>query len=154
MNIFKFKKEDGYALLFTLVITSIISIITFGLSNAAYKQILLSSLARDSTIAFYQADIGSECALYADNSDFYNANNTGAIFTCAGRSLTFTKSTSASIMTYSFYPTSVDTNKCFRIDVIKEDMGTYIKTTVNSKGYNICDKSSIRTVERAIEVTY
>lgn len=157
MKFIKNKKKDrGYAILFTVVVVGVISMITIGLSNATYKQIILSSVAKDSTTAFYQADIASECVLYADHE--YNMELTD--LTCAGQPLIFSSSVSSQVTTYSMNKKNLvpSTSKCFRADVIKEpkskeEMDT-IKTTVEAYGYNICDMSNSRTVERAIEINY
>lgn len=161
------KKEGGYAILFAVVVVGIISMITIGLSNAAYKQMILSSVARDSTTAFYQADIGSECALYADNE--YNMKNIDIPedMTCGSDPtdslnlvipLSFTSPSAAQGVTiYDLILPSVnDTSnkKCFRIKVTKKETITAITTKVQAFGYNICKKANTRTVERAIEVNY
>lgn len=154
-------KNGGYAILFTVVIVGIISIITFGLSNSAYKQTILSSVARDSTTAFYQADIGSECAMYADNKFQDNEMNSAEPgWMCGGSVVAFNAPTTEAIMdgnkyTYSLIvPNETSIAKCFRIDIIKLKTSTLISTEINSRGYNICNKGNMRTVERALRVTY
>ena len=146
-------KEDGYAILFTVMIVAIISMITMGLSNAAYKQIILSSVAKDSTTAFYQSDIASECALYLDNQ--YNMvppSGTGSPWTCGGYQLIYSNPSPG---VYSLGPVNEsDSGKCFRVDVTKTNTGSAIATEVLARGYNICDKSNIRTVERAVQIDY
>jgi len=147
------RKNDnkGYAILFTVVIVGIISMITIGLSNAAYKQTMLSSVARDSTIAFYQADIGSECALYADKILFFNVDQDKTEFNCAGHSLQFQKNVAGDF--YQLLPENPNSlSKCFRIEVSKD--AALASTEIQAKGYNYCNKSNFRTVERGIKVTY
>ena len=157
------EKNGGYAILFTVVIVGIISMITIGLSNAAYKQLILSSVARDSTTAFYQADIGSECALYADNE--YNMINIPAGTTCGsdpadplnpGILLSFTPPvTNNGVTSYDLILADENSNKkCFRINLTKTESDVSIASKVQAMGYNICKKSNSRTVERAIEVNY
>lgn len=143
-------QKSGYAILFTVIIVSIISIITIGLANTTYKQLLLSSLARDSTIAFYQADIGAECALYADSKNQFSGS--GGSFSCADQTLNIVQESSN---TWKVNPPNENaTNKCFRVSVAKTTSGDKIDTVVISEGYNICNKSSSRTVQRTIKVTY
>jgi len=158
-NIFiKNKNQKGYAILFTVVIVSAISVITAGISNAAYKQLILSSLAKDSQSAFYQADTAGDCALYADRVEAVKTPPnifTTRTFTCGGASLIVGN---ISTNGYTIYPTSTVSSSlapCFRIDVIK-DITTppIIKTTIQAKGYNICNKTNLRTVEREIEINY
>ena len=154
-NNLKFKK-GGYAILFTVVVVAIVSMITMGLSNAAYKQIILSSVAKDSTTAFYQSDIASECALYLDNQYSMIPPTNPNPWTCGGYTLVYNPpSVNGAVTTYNLNPSNeTDTGKCFRVDVTKTNTGSLIATEVLARGYNICDKSNIRTVERAVKIDY
>ena len=160
-------KEGGYAILFTVVVVGIISMITIGLSNSAYKQTILSAVARDSTTAFYQADIGSECAMYVDakfkDTDMNNLVEPG--WTCGGKKISFdipVESTDAdSNKQYKYLLTldntaEKDSKKCFRLEIIKTEnkIDGEMNTEINSRGYNICNTGNMRTVERALKVTY
>ncbi len=96
MEILKEKRNNsGYAILFTVVIVGIISMITIGLSNAVYKQIMLSSVAKDSITAFYQADIASDCALYADKNSYFEIPARTLPFNCGGYNLYITLNSSS-----------------------------------------------------------
>lgn len=151
----KYNKKNynkGYAILFTVIIVSIISMISIGMSNTAFKQIILSSVARDSTAAFYLADIASECALYAD-SEYSMAVPTNP-WSCAGNTLDYS---SPLLNSYELLPTaedSISSNKCFRISVEKTETASLVATKIMAKGYNICNQDNDRTVERAIEINY
>ncbi len=148
----KIRRDKGYAILFTVVVVSIISMITIGLSNAAYKQLILSSVARDSTTAFYQADIASECALFFDNEQDASTRPDVVAFTCAETSLVFNKIADGS---YTITPPNGNSkDKCFRININKAITESLTSTEVEAMGYNICDKNSFRTVERSLKVTY
>jgi hypothetical protein len=147
-------KNGGYAILFTVVVVGIISAITIGLTNAAYKQMLLSSVARDSTSAFYQADIATECAMYADNIDFLiNTEGSPSTFDCGGVTMNYTHVLDDPL--YQLRPQDESSSgRCFRVDVVKTEGESLITTKVEALGYNICNKNNFRTVERAIEVNY
>lgn len=152
------KNQKGYAILFTVIIVSAISVITAGLSNTAYKQLILSSLAKDSQAAFYQSDTATDCALFADQRDFENpVFTTGGAWSCGGFNLNVT---SFGVAGYKIEPQNqTSRNPCFRISVDKtmEDDGLgniETKTEISAKGYNICDTSNIRTVEREIQINY
>ena len=177
MKNYKNKNQKGYAILFTVVIVSAISVITAGLSNAAYKQLILSSLAKDSQTAFYEADTASDCALYVDQveynrfllkdpttnpSIFYNL---GDSWNCGDVNLEITDPDDNLGNGYSLNPPSDVQNSnepCFRIQVDKEtetdpdDPGgdPIINTTISAKGYNICNKNNSKTVEREIQIKY
>ena len=62
------KKEPGggggFALLLTLVVTSIVLAVGLSLMHITLKQFTLSSIARDSEIAFHAANTGLECLQY------------------------------------------------------------------------------------------
>ena len=159
----KYKNQKGYAILFTIVVVSAVSVITAGLTNSTYKQLVLSSLANDSQTAFYQADTASDCALYADRVKVsqdpnFVTDSVGVAWTCGGENLTVKKVETG----YSIYPTQpADTSgdPCFRIDVTKvpgvnENGDAITETTIKAKGYNMCDITLSRTVEREIEIIY
>lgn len=156
MKIFgkKQKGNRGYAILFAVVVIGIISMITIGLSNAAYKQMILSSVAKDSMIAFYQADMAAECALFFDNEEDISNRADNYTFTCANNTLTFKKDSPA-VNSYLITPPSeTSTDKCFRIDITKTVTESLVSTEINAMGYNICNKSSLRTVERSLKIKY
>lgn len=161
-KIFK-KKEQGYAILFTVVIVSAISVIAAGLSNTIYKQLVLSSLAKDSQTAFYQSDTATDCALLADRvvkddietyPGFTTANDVS--WSCGGVAMLVNPVGSDG--SYKIYPTAekeTENTPCYRIDVTKDiSESPKIKTVILAKGYNICNKDNIRTVEREIKITY
>ena len=160
----KNKEQKGYAILFTVVVVSAISVITAGLTNAAYKQLILSSLAKDSQSAFYQADTASDCALYADrvvrvanNPPVPNIIRDGGISNTLCGDVNLNVSVPDANGSYTINPVN-DTAKtsCFRIAVTKvPDIALgIVDTTISAKGYNICDTGNSRTVEREIEINY
>jgi len=157
----KEKNQKGYAILFTIVIVSAVSVITAGLTNAVYKQLVLSSLAKDSQSAFYQADTAGDCALYADRVEIKKnptfSTTTNYPWSC-GNSNLLVNPIPAGNGGYTINPTTViqaTSDPCFRIDVTK-DISTppIIKTTIKAKGYNFCDITNPRTVEREIKIDY
>ena len=128
--------------------------IAIGLSNTTYKQLVLSSLANDSQVAFYQADTATECALYH--------NNVLGTFDGVPQQLNCGKSSNgddssfaiATVTTYFVYKvTSNYTNispPCFEFDINKTDI---LNTVIKARGYNSCNLANPRTVEREIETT-
>lgn len=160
-NIFlKTKKNSGYAILFTMLIASAISVITAGITNMVYKQILLSSLAKSSQSAFYQADTGAECAMYADF--ILTANNpslfiNGGSFDCGLSSLDVIPNGSNSYEIIPVNPSS--NNPCFRIyaewqNITDADGVITTETNISSKGYNICNLNNSKVVEREVNIRY
>lgn len=60
------KKNKGFVILFAVLISSILLLIGMGMFRIAVKETILSSTARESTIAFFAADSAIECALFHD----------------------------------------------------------------------------------------
>lgn len=157
------KNKKGFALIFTLMIVSIISVISAGLLSASYKQMILSSLARDSEIAFYQSDTATDCAMYAD----LVASSSGgdpevSIFdkpgtwTCGESIFNITPLGDHSYNLSIPDEVAKTTNPCFDISVRKIPTGIagVYDTNIKSRGYNVCNKENPRAVEREIEVNY
>jgi len=163
MHIFKhkikeIKENKGYAILFTIIVVGIISMITMGMSNAVLKQTVLASVAKDSTSAFYQADLASECALFFDNEmdigERFSTSPSGS-FTCADKNLFYTVNTTPLGYKVTISPDNeVSPDKCIRMDINIDESVSPIITKVDARGYNICDINVIRTVERSLQVTY
>ncbi len=59
--------KQGYTLLFAVIISSVVLSIAAFILSVSRKQFILSSLARDSTVAVYAADGGIQCAVEAFN---------------------------------------------------------------------------------------
>ncbi len=159
----KISRQEGYALMFTVILVSIISLISIGLSNTTYKQMILSSGANDSELAFYESDVAMECALYLDNKTSVLTNNILS-YTCGidekGNPYLMNISSvkvSKNLTKYNLNPSSSisnSTDSCFRIEIDKDNLSDTTTTTIKANGYNICDTSNRRAVERTIEVTY
>lgn len=66
MQTFTKQKNNGFVILFAILVSSIILLISMGMFNIIQKELVLSSYARESQRAFYAADSALECALYAD----------------------------------------------------------------------------------------
>ncbi len=154
----KYNKKRGYAILFTLVIISIITTITIGVANSVYKQLILSSLAHDSQVAFYAADTAAECALYA--AEGYPPPGTGLPILLAvnppwncgvddnGNSFVVSVTQDSSGI-YHLKPIN-PTGSCFDVSIDKNAF----MTSIIVKGYNTCDSTSTRQVERGILIEY
>lgn len=151
--------QNGYAILFTVVVISIILLISISLSDTTYKQMTLSALSKDSQTAFYQADTASECALLADYKGQVFNTEEGvktliSNFSCGGQNMIVSGNDE------NDYVIRLDneniSGKCFNISVkrTQEDSVSPVITTVIANGYNICNILNIRSVERTIQVTY
>jgi len=68
MKYIKQKMNKGFVVLFSILISSIILLISTGIYEVVQKQVVLSSYARESQKAFYAADAALDCALFNDIS--------------------------------------------------------------------------------------
>jgi hypothetical protein len=161
MNNISKKNQKGYAILFAVIVISAISVIVAGLTNTALKQVILSSLAKDSQVAFYQADTASDCIFYAEmiyspqNENFFQTE--GNVWSCGGQDLVVKPNGDGS---YDLIPTeelNVSNDPCFRISVVKNIIETdppSVSVNIKARGYNVCNKSNPKIVEREIEINY
>lgn len=144
----KNKYDRGYALMFTLLIISLIIAITSGVALTLSKNIILANTARESQEAFYQADTAGECALFASrflDFDDYVSNN--YLFECGNLSLDVDSMVANK---YILSDSSVlgTQDPCFTIEIDKTSSPTIVK----AKGYNACGGNDV--VERGIEISY
>jgi Tfp pilus assembly protein PilX len=58
------QKNEGFALLMTIIVLGVIVSVGLTIIELTIKQVRLSSSAKDSEIAFHAANAGVECALY------------------------------------------------------------------------------------------
>ena len=157
-----FFQQRGVALYISIVVTSVLLLVAFAISNVTLKQITLANVNKDSHLAFYAADSGAECALYWDvkapsgsafstsspytincNRDASNPTNQ---WTVGGGGDTQATST----FTMYFLPDP----QCAIVSVHKRYEGTVLKTRIESRGYNSCSASNQRRVERAVRAEY
>lgn len=143
-------------MLFTVVIISIILALALGIADVTFKQTILSELARDSQLAFYQADSGVECGLYYDLSvgQFPPKTQVTTVpnqITCGNNTASFVPLQSNT--DYFVYAEDVGNQKnpCFVITFDKTNYPT--KSSVSTRGYSTC-ASNTKQVERALNVTY
>ncbi len=66
----KLKKNKGFTLFVSLVVSSLLLSVSISLSNIILKQLIFSNTGSESQLAFYAADSGAECALFWDRKGF------------------------------------------------------------------------------------
>jgi len=156
-----FKSGAGFTLLLASLIASILLSVGIGIFNIVFKEFLLTSTARESHAAFYSADAGVECALYWDLVARVFATSSDSVPTppittvCNGQDITASSewnlsglSPTRAVTTFSI--TFPPKENCVTVIVIK-DSGN---TTLESRGYNTCNTSNPRRVERGVRVSY
>lgn len=157
------QKNRGYTLLFAVLVSALTLAVGISILNISKKEFLLSSSARESTVAFYAADSGIECAIYYDNlayfsgSDFSNAPTMSCSGSQVGTNSTFSQS--GSVSTFNF-DININDISCARITIAKNT--SPVGTSIESKGYNVganksqntCLGTSPKKVERDLYYTY
>lgn len=148
------EEHRGFALLIAVVLSSVVLALGVALLDIAYKQVLLSSSAKNSQYAFYNADSALECALYYDQKQgafIYNSTYAGAI-QCSNLTVTsFAANQDPNQRTTTF-------NVPCATGGISADV-TIIKTTANAtniyaNGYSSCDSTNPTRIERGLKAKY
>jgi hypothetical protein len=146
-NFFKTKHHKGFALLFSIVVVSVVVITTLAVSSIVRRGLEITSVGERSMEAFFAADAGLECALYWDIKERPQnkfRSSPGPI-SCLGFSIPVTGV--GSIASFSIKDSARDV--CADVTVSINGLNT----TVSSRGYNTCI-SDRRRVERGLEASY
>lgn len=149
-NFSKIKYQKGFALLFSIVVVSVVVITTLAVSSIVRRGLELTSIGERSMEAFFAADAGLECALYWDINQRTPSNTSilrtgsGGIISCLNSNITVSRSGSIA---------SFDINRegiCASVVVTVSGLNT----TVQSRGFNTCDTSDPGRIERGLEARY
>jgi hypothetical protein len=164
--------KGGFALLFSVLVSSLLLTIGLSIFSIALKELALSTASRQSIYAFYAADSGRECALYWDTKEGHIATlvngQDGEKISCGSFEDTpyddkENRTTGTIITNIPVNPTnsdsvvfvSVDGGPNFSVVITKhwvdEVTRAQIITTVTSIGR---DSTGGNRVERAITETY
>lgn len=145
-------RSRGFAMLFTVLIVTLILSIAISISTLTLRQTILSSLAKDSQVAFFAADAAVECGLYYDVTvdAFADPDNPPAAIDCGYKTLVLDPTSARDYLMYAESNPLLSTS-CFSIRIDKVTIpGTNI---VQGRGYNICGTNP-RQVERTLETQY
>lgn len=156
------RSAQGFALFYSVIIISLILTIAISISNITYRQTLLSNLAKDSQIAFYQADAGIECGLYYDvkqgsfplGMTLATAQTNLSSINCGGNELVLMVNESSAVSNHDYFVYQEGTGNtlpCYK--VVFDKVKTPGVNTIDAHGYNLCGEGPKR-VERALHVTY
>ena len=150
----------GFTLLFAALTGSLLLAVGIAIFNITIKEVLLASTVRESGVAIYTADTGTECALYWD----YKYGGSGSAFatssasvhpssiSCNGQTIVLTVVATAQAATTTFTLLMPPQPYCAVVSVAKS--GTPSNTSIISRGYNNCTPGDPRRTERAFQVNY
>ena len=168
------QSERGFALLLGSITGSMLLIVGLAIFNISIKEVLLSSAARESQLAFYAADTGIECALNWDFNYDDGVSLTGTVFAtstdmhsiptsanCVGQDLTLIWDSieESALEATTTFKLIVGTG-CVNVQVTKfasvPASGPPLppRTRIESRGHSTCDPDNPRRVQRAIFVEY
>lgn len=141
--------SGGYAILFAVLLVSIILAITLGVLNIAIKEFNFTATAKNSHISFFAADTGGECALYGRKQGMLTQASPAML--CDTQTIVSTAVTVATGITrFDFTPISVQAG-CAVVDIVVDNTDSLItRTTINSHGYNVAC-GSVNTAQNKVE---
>lgn len=143
-------REHGFTLLLATLVAGLLLAIGLAIFNITIKEVLLSSIGRESQFAFFAADTGTECALFWDQQHDAFATSSQTTIECGGETATVGGQGYGNPTTFTldFAPLPY----CTTVSVTKFESPR--RTIIESKGYNTCDTGNPRRVERAIRVQF
>lgn len=134
----KQQQSAGFALILTLIISSVALSIGLSLLNITVKQLTLGTTARESEIAFQTAAAGMNCLQYARNT-FLQVSQAGGEFqvNCAGQTINM-QDTNSSNPVEQVYDSETDfsingRNRCIQFQMyILDATGGAESVTINN----------------------
>ena len=151
---FSQQNNRGAVLLIAVLMTSVVLSVGMGIYQRTYKSLVFSSYWQQTQIAFASADAGFECALYLD------VHPTVTSPKCFGQNISWVPGEATP-------PEGVDITipdgGCVNIQITKTDVPVnpptdpatfYTATHIEARGYNTCDETNSRRVERALKIDY
>lgn len=146
--------KRGFTLLMSVLISSVLLALGYEIYNLAIKEVNLSSSGRESQFAFFAADTGVECALWADSKlDAFSTTTDITELDCGTATSTLARELSGTdyISTFDVTTGSGSKTQCTTIVVTRKEPK---KTIIEAFGHNTCALTNPLRLERAIRVTY
>jgi hypothetical protein len=138
----------------SVLISSVLLALGYEIYNLAVKEVNLSSSGRESQFAFFAADTGIECALWADSKlDAFATSSDIIELDCGVATSTLARQLNGTdyISTFDVTTGAGTKTQCTTIVVTRKEPK---KTIIESFGHNTCLLTNPLRLERAIRVTY
>ncbi len=154
--------EQGFVLVYTLVLLVTVLSVSGTILTIYLKELKLSTVGRESMVAYYAAESGAECAFYwLLRGANYNLNGPlTALYDDDANPLTAPASMPATCLgvqptvsgrSFTWYAYPGDVSKpCATVEVVYTPG---VPTSIRARGYNICT-NAVGQVERGFELTY
>jgi len=162
----RLKNQKGFTLLLAALVASIVLALGTSIFGLVQKEIILSSIGRDSQYAFYAADTGAECALYWDVRYRYFGVDEPVdpvpALRCAEDDICDDADDNCThtgeypqTLSFQFEPNGFCTNVYIR----KTQDGETVRTVVRADGFSrncnaVDDSGSSRILQRSVELQY
>lgn len=160
-------RARGFVILFTILISAIVLMIGLGIFSVATRETVLSGTSREAQYAFYAADAGVECALYAQSlpqGGPLAAGGNGGSLDCGALVSPFSQVQGTGQASTPFeFDILVDTvqRTCAHVTVYDTTSPTGAPARrVISQGFNLCDangkplRKNPLLVERDLDTIY
>lgn len=167
------KKEKGFAILFAILLATLVLSIGMSILNISIKELIISGFSNESAQATYAAQTAVECALYWEKKgmilgplsqkDFINMS-CGRLIAPTNQTNRTTANpvydrnnatTGAKAFFWFYLSDAAEAGPCARVEV--EDtynLGLgFVTQSIRTRGYNICDETSGRRVEKSFEMS-
>lgn len=152
-----YNKKQGFVILYAVIVASVVSLSGILLANIIVKQIILSSIGRESQFAYYAANVANECIKNGLNNDYFGfyiddifLEGESDEFLCDLRIVEQSDLEDGSGQKFEI-EINTDNNTCTKAElIIKRPVDEYSEQLVIAKGYNICDEDHPRRIEKVI----
>lgn len=148
-------RSRGFTILLAALIASLVLALGISVFTIAQKQLILSSIGRNSQYAFYAADTAAECALYFDmRHAAFNPSAPVTPISCDGDTtidVTHGDLVYPVVYEFEFEPNGY----CTEVTVTKNDV--HPRTIIHADGFSVpCSdvQTSGRVLQRSVELTY
>ena len=163
--VFKRNKKTGFVILYAVIVASVVSLSGILLGNIIVKQIILSSIGRESQFAYYEANSVDECIENAVNraqfgfflsgleggqADFFEEANPS--FLCNVQN--FDTNPPGEVGGDKVFDLIVGECTDVRVILKEPDQLGDSAVLLRTKGYNICEVDHSRRVEKVIYRDY
>jgi hypothetical protein len=153
-----YKQHNGFVLLFALVVSAIIFFIGAGIFSISFKELLVSSISKESQKSIFAADSGVECGLWADTNDLIGDSTNFKTCFSDGQTNVIVDPVNSNVFDV-YYP---DSKTCAHVEISSVDAGDRgNETTIIAQGYNKCNpengqpiRSYAGLAERVYKVSY
>ncbi|MEX0910383.1 MAG: hypothetical protein WDZ73_01370 [Candidatus Paceibacterota bacterium] len=154
---YKYKNQSGFVILYAVIVASVVSLSGILLGNIIVKQIILSSIGRESQFAYYAANVANECIKNGLRRDFFGFYIDDIFFPAEGSDflcdLNILSENDLADGGGKKFEIEINTsnNTCTEAElIIKQPVNDFSEELVVARGYNICDEDHPRRVEKVI----